>query len=153
MNYSIEKFDYKTTSFTKWAEDFKALAVMTRCADNEAKYLIRLYLDDKGKAALKKLSVAELAIVDTILDALEPHLVSPFQRQEAQDVVENIKRGNRDLEQFSRFLSKSISLAYPDMSNRSKEEMKINKFIRALDGELRQRLETNTPATYQELVA
>ena len=153
MNYSIEKFDYKTTSFTEWAEDFRALAIMTRCADDEAKYLIRLYLDDEGKVALKKLTAAELATVDTILDALEPHLVPPFQRQEAQDVVENIKRGNRDLEQFSRFLAKSISLAYPDMSNRSKEEMKINKFIRALDGELRQRLETNTPATYQELVA
>ena len=150
MNYSIEKYNSKNGNFDDWSEDFRALARITKCTNDDAKHLIRLYLDEAGKAALRRLDQADLADADTIIEALRPHLRPIFQKEEAQDALEYMRRGNRELEQFGRLIAKTVAIAYPSMSAPDADEMVTSKFIRGLDGELRQRLEYQSPKTFQQ---
>ena len=150
--YTIEKFDSKNGDFEEWALDFESLAKITRCPDQDAKHLIRLYLDEPAKAVLKKLTAAELAVVDSILDALRPKLAPNFRKEEAQDALEHLKQGNRDLKQFGRLINKTVSLAYASLNDDEADKMSTKYFIRGLESELRQRLEVCNPKTYKEAI-
>ena len=150
--YTIDKFDSKRMDFSDWSEDFKALVTITQCAAANVKFLIRFYIDEVGKAALKRLTPAELANADSIIAALERELKPTFLKEEAQDALPHLKRGNQDLEKFSRLVAKTIKRAYPSLDQGDEEDMKKKHFLKGISPELRRRLEVGEPKPYPELV-
>ena len=152
INYTIDKYDDKNMEFEDWAEDFRSLAIMTQCPDDKAKHLIRLFLDETGKAALKKLTQAETATTDSLIAGLKRELTPTFLQDEAQDSLEHLRRGKLPIEYYGRVIAKTVSLAYPSLNNDDTDRMSKKYFIRGLDSELCQRVEISNPINFQKTI-
>ena len=152
-NYSIDKYDDKNMSFEEWAEDFRSLAIITQCPDDKAKHLIRLFLNEAGKLALKKLTQEETAMIDSLITALKRELAPTFLQDEAQDSLEQVRRGNQTIEHYGRLIAKTVSLAYPSLNIDDADKMSKKCFIRGLDSELRRRVEISNPINFQETIS
>ena len=143
--YTINQFDSKNMDFAEWAEDFISLVKITNCPNANLKHLLRLYLDAPAKRALNSLADGVTTNIDTLIANMKKELTPPFVAEEAQDVLEHLKRGNQEIEQFGYLVKKTVSRAYPSLNAVEADQMARKCFTRGLGGELKKRLEICSP--------
>ena len=73
-------------------------------------------------------------------------------QDKAQDSLEQLRRGNLTIEHYGRLITKTVLLAYPSLNNDDADRMSKKYFMRGLESELRQHVETSNPINFQKTI-